>query len=136
MYNYESLPQEGFKNQQIGSGKNINPQVNNAPQNFVYTGQPNFQNNPALNMNLNPQQNIQNNMGNMNGNLILYDYISPTKALLLVNLITNCVYIFANMFFIFKYNLPFYDYGNVFIYTIMLIEMVYYVTINRKINKQ
>ena len=135
MYNYQNLPQEGFKNQQIGTG-NIIPQVNNVPQNIAYSGQPHFQNNPPLNMNLNPQQNIQNYMGNMNGNLILYDYISPTKALLLVNLITNCVYIFANMFFIFKYNLPFYDYGNVFIYTIMLIEMVYYVTINRKINKQ
>ena len=135
MYNYQNLPQEGLKNQQIGTG-NIIPKVNNVPQNIAYSGQPHFQNNPPLNMNLNPQQNIQNNMGNMNGNLILYDYISPTKALLLVNLITNCVYIFANMFFIFKYNLPFYDYGNVFIYTIMLIEMVYYVTINRKINKQ
>jgi|688.fasta_scaffold1864669_1 hypothetical protein len=134
MYNYQNLPNNDLKIP-IAPENNNKPQVNSVPQNIAYSGQPHFQNNPPLNMNLYPQANIQNCMGNFNPQYIPYDYISPTKALMLVNLITNCVYIFTNMFFIFRYDLPFYDYGNVFLYVVMLIEMGYYIRINSKINK-
>ena len=79
-------------------------------------------------MNLNPPANIQNNMSNFNPQYITYDYISQTKALMLVNLITDFLYIFINIFLIFRYNLPFLSYC---IYSVFCLDILlsYYIII-------
>lgn len=141
MYNYQTLPNENFnKNQQFVAGNNLYPQLNTIPQNLVYyPGQPNYQNNHTLNMNLNPQPNMLhnvNNMGNFNLRAIPYEYISSTKCFIWANSILNFIYILSNSFFIFQRNMPFYDYGNVILIFVMIMETIYYLVTSYNISSQ
>jgi hypothetical protein len=61
-----------------------------------------------------------NNFGSIGFDSLPYAYISSTKCLIWTNSIANFIYILINMFFIFRMDLPFYNWFNLALFALMI----------------